>query len=325
MGVEEILGSMNNLVKIENDHESEIKKIISTDNDNKRKREIEELSLKLNHQLKEEELQCLCQRYKNMHIEEMIKKKNEHEENEAKIYNDYLIKTEKNKMKFKKEIGIIKNEENKNFQVHLENMEKIKSEKQNNSDLHKERITEIKEKNKNKSKEIDCYYKDLKDQRDLEALKVNKNFENDKITIEKNSEIAMKNNQNKFEENKQINENNFLLKKEQLKKENDIQMRKLDILEKMLSNPNPIMMNPMMMNPMMMNPMMLNQMMMSQMSMQNQIKTKQTEEQKENSPGPLPVVKDYKNSMNQNPMNFNPMTYSNMFNPMLFSQMMDVK
>ena len=68
--------------KIENEHDAEIKRIISTDNDNRRKREIEELSVKLNHQLKEEELQYLCQRYKNMHIENMLKLKNDHEENQ---------------------------------------------------------------------------------------------------------------------------------------------------------------------------------------------------------------------------------------------------
>ena len=321
----EILDPLNNLIKIENDYDIEIKKIISENNDNNRKREIEELSLKLNHQLKEEELQYLCQRYKNMHIEQMLKIKNEHEENEAKIYNDYKLRTQENEMNFEKEMGILKNEENKNLQVHLENKEKIISERIKNSDLHEETMQKITKTLENESKEIDYYYKDLKDQRDLETLKVNRNFENDKLTIEKNFETIMKNNQCKHEQDKQINEKNYELKKKQIEAENDREMRKLDIIEKCLTNQNPMMMNPMMMNPMMMNPMMMNPMMMNPMNMQNQIQTKQTEEQKDTSPGPLPVVKNDINSMNQNPMNFNPMAFSNMFNPMLFSQMMYVK
>ena len=128
----EILDPLNDLVKIENEHDAEIKRIISTDNDNRRKREIEELSIKLNHQLKEEELQYLCQRYKNMHIENMFQLKNEHEENQSKIFNEYKAKTDENEKNFNKDMRIIQKEENKDQQIHVENMEKIKSKDQEN-------------------------------------------------------------------------------------------------------------------------------------------------------------------------------------------------
>ena len=303
----EILDPFNNLVKIENEHEVEINKIISTDNDNKRKREIEELSVKLNHQLKEEELQYLFQRYKNMHIENMFKLQNEHDENTNKIFTNYAIKSKENEKKFYKDMSILKNEDNQNLRNHIENMEKIKSQNDQNAYLHEERLKKDEKECNNKSKEIDLYYKDLEVQRNLEASKINKQFENDKITIEKNSQIIREKNQNIHEENKQINQKNFELKKKQIEEESNRENRKLDIIEKML---------PMMM----MNPMMMNAMMMNQTNMQNQCQN-----QTETSPGPLPVVKNDNDLMGQNPMNFKPMAFPNMFNPMLFSQMMNVK
>ena len=99
----------------------------------------------------------------------------------------------------------------------------------------------------------------------------------------------------------------------QIEEESKRENRKLDIMEKMLPM---MMMNPMMMQ----NPMMLNAMMMNQTNMQNQCQN-----QTETCPGPLPVVKNDKDSMGQNQMNFKPMAFPNMFNPMLFSQMMNVK
>jgi hypothetical protein len=309
----EILDPMNNLIKIENEHDAEIQKIISTDNDNKRKREIEELSVKLNHQLKEEELQYLCQRYKNMHIETMFHLQNEHDETLSKIYTDYAFKIDENEKKFYKDMSILKSEENQNLRNHIENIEKIKSQNYQNAYLHEERLKKDEKEYNNNSKKIDLYYKDLEVQRNLEASKINKQFENDKITIEKNSEIVREKNKNIHEENKQINDKNFEIKMKQIEEESKRENRKLDIMEKMLPM---MMMNPMMMQ----NPMMLNAMMMNQTNMQNQCQN-----QTETCPGTLPVVKNDKDSMGQNQMNFKPMAFPNMFNPMLFSQMMNVK
>ena len=49
----EVFDSMNNQIKMENEHEAKIKKIISIDNDDKREREIKEIKVKLNLELKE--------------------------------------------------------------------------------------------------------------------------------------------------------------------------------------------------------------------------------------------------------------------------------
>ena len=111
------------------------------------------------------------------------------------------------------------------------------------------------------------------------------------------------------------------IKIREINAKNDLDNRKLDILEKYVSNP--MMMNAMMMqNPMMMNPMMMNPMMMDQTNMKSQSQT-----QTETGPGPLPVVKNDNDSMSQNTMNFKPMIYPNMnmINPMFFSHMMNVK
>ena len=319
----EVLEPLNDLVKIENEHDAEIKRIISTDNDNRRKREIEELSIKLNHQLKEEELQYLCQRYKNMHIENMFQLKNEHEENQSKIFNEYKAKTDENEKNFNKDMRIIQKEENKDQQIHVENMEKIKSKDQENYLYHVRCIDEQQKNYNNKSKEIDYYYKDLKDQRDLESSKIKGQFEKDIITIERNFENEREKNKYIKEKNEKKIEKEYDLKKREINAKNDLEMRKLDILEKYISNP--MMMNAMMMqNPMMMNQMMMmmNPMMIGQTNMKSQCQT-----QTETGPGPLPVVKNDNDSVSQNPMNFKPMAYPNMnmINPMIFSQMMNVK
>ena len=303
----EILDPLNNLVKIENEHEAEINRIISTDNDNKRKREIEELSIKLNHQLKEEELQYLCQRYKNMHIENMFKLKNEHEENQSKIFNEYKAKADENDKKFNKDMRIIQKEENNYERIHVENIEKIKSKNKENYLYHVRTMDEQQKNYNNKSKEIDYYYKDLKDQRDLESSKIKGQFENDKITIEKNFENEREKNQYINKENEKKIEKEYDIKLREIIAKNDLENRKLDILEKCVYNP-------MMMSAMMMQNPMMNQMMMMPT-------------QTEAGPGPLPVVKNDNDSMSQNPMNFKRMIYPNMnmINPMFFSQLMNAK
>ena len=96
MGIEEILNSGINLLKVENEHQREIKKIISAENDKIREREIQKLSAELNYQLKEEELKCLSQRYKNLHEEQMLQKQNEHNENILKINSEYNTRNKKN-------------------------------------------------------------------------------------------------------------------------------------------------------------------------------------------------------------------------------------
>ena len=101
--MDEILNSVNNQIKIENEHEAEIKKIISIDNDIKRKRIIKELIVKLNLQLLKEKLQNLHQIYKNMHTEQMLKLQKELEEKLNKIFNDYKYKSKVNEKNFYKD------------------------------------------------------------------------------------------------------------------------------------------------------------------------------------------------------------------------------
>ena len=109
----EVFDSMNNHIKMENEHEAKIKKIISIDNDDKREREIKEIKVKLNLELKEEELRNLIQRYQNWHIEQMLKLKNEHEEKLNKIFSVYKCKSKENKKKFYKDMSILQNKKNK--------------------------------------------------------------------------------------------------------------------------------------------------------------------------------------------------------------------
>ena len=89
MGVE-AFSSATDLLKIENEHELEFKRIIANTNDKMREKEIQELNSKLNYQSKIEELKCLFQRYKDMHEEQMLKIQYQHDENKIKLYNDYL-------------------------------------------------------------------------------------------------------------------------------------------------------------------------------------------------------------------------------------------
>ena len=109
----EILNSKNNLIKIENEYEAEIKKIISIDNNIKRKRIIEELIVKLNLQLLKEKLQNLHQIYKNMHTDQMLKLQKEHEEKLNKIFNNYKYKSKENEKNFYKDMRILQNKKNK--------------------------------------------------------------------------------------------------------------------------------------------------------------------------------------------------------------------
>ena len=109
----EILNSKNNLIKIENENEEEIKKIISIDNDIKRKRIIEELIVKLNLQLLKEKLQNLHQIYKNMHTDQMLKLQKEHEEKLNEFFNDYKYKNKENEKNFYKDRRILQNKKNK--------------------------------------------------------------------------------------------------------------------------------------------------------------------------------------------------------------------
>ena len=82
------MGNNNELVEIENNHEEELKRIIAMEKDNDRKRQIEELSVRLNHQLKEKELENLAKRYRDMHEENMKKINNQHEEEKKRINNN---------------------------------------------------------------------------------------------------------------------------------------------------------------------------------------------------------------------------------------------
>ena len=81
----------NELTEIEYKHEEEIKRIVAMEDDNRRKREIEEMSARLNYQLKDKELDNLAKRYADMHEENMKKINNQHVENIKKLNDDFTL------------------------------------------------------------------------------------------------------------------------------------------------------------------------------------------------------------------------------------------
>ena len=285
MGIEEILGSATNLIKIENEHEQEIQRIISTTNDKKREREIQELSAKLNHQLKEEELKLLCQRYKNMHEEQMLKNQYQHDENKFKLYNDFELNSQKNYLDYKKKEIEIEKESCKNIMDHEENIKKIDQKGLNDFYSYNNNLDKNEKFFKLEEDKIITNYKILKQEKDNDRLKIEKNAETAKNSMAYDYKKETENAQRIFEQNKDINEQNFKIKMEQLDINRQTELKKLDILEKLLTNPN------------MQNPLMLQMMM-------NQITPKAQVEQENISPGPLPG----KNTMNFNQLTFTKMT-----------------
>lgn len=285
MGIEEILGSATNLIKIENEHEQEIQRIISTTNDKKREREIQELSAKLNHQLKEEELKLLCQRYKNMHEEQMLKNQYQHDENKFKLYNDFELNSQKNYLDYKKQEIEIEKESCKNIMDHEENTKKIDKEALNDFYSYNNNLDKNEKFFKLEEDKIIANYKILKKEKDNDRLKIEKNAETAKNSMAYDYKKETENAKRIFEQNKDINEKNFRIKMERLDIDRQTELKKLDILEKLLTNPN------------MQNPLMLQMMM-------NQITPKAQVEQDNISPGPLPG----KNTMNFNQLTFTKMT-----------------
>lgn len=285
MGIEEILGSATNLLKIENEHEQEIQRIISTTNDKIREREIQELSVKLNHQLKEEDLKLLCQRYKNMHEEQMLKNQFQHDENKIKLYNDYDLNLQKNYLDYKREEINIEEKRYKNIMDHEENNKKIDNEARKDFYSYNERLNETNKKFKVEEDKIFANYNILKQEKDNDRLNIDKKFESEKISMDYDYKKETEKAQRIFEQNKDINEKNFKIKMEQLNTDRQTELKKLDILEKLLTNPN------------MQNPLMIQMMM-------NQITPKAQVDQDNISPGPLPG----KNTMNFNQLTFTKMT-----------------
>jgi len=285
MGIEEILGSATNLIKIENEHEQEIQRIISTTNDKKREREIQELSAKLNHQLKEEELKLLCQRYKNMHEEQMLKNQYQHDENKFKLYNDFELNSQKNYLDYKKTEIEIEKESCKNIMDHEENIKKIDQKGLNDFYSYNNNLDKNEKFFKLEEDKIIANYNILKKEKDNDRLKIEKNAETVKNSLVYDYKKETENAQRIFEQNKDINEKNFRIKMERLDIERQSELKKLDIIEKLLTNPN------------MQNPLMLQMMM-------NQITPKAQVEQDNISPGPLPG----KNTMNFNQLTFTKMT-----------------
>ena len=285
MGIEEILGSATNLIKIENEHEQEIQRIISTTNDKKREREIQELSAKLNHQLKEEELKLLCQRYKNMHEEQMLKNQYQHDENKFKLYNDFELNSQKNYLDYKKTEIEIEKESCKNIMDHEENIKKIAQKGLNDFYSYNNNLDKNEKFFKLEEDKIIANYNILKKEKDNDRLKIEKNAETVKNSLVYDYKKETENAQRIFEQNKDINEKNFRIKMERLDIDRQSELKKLDIIEKLLTNPN------------MQNPLMLQMMM-------NQITPKAQVEQDNISPGPLPG----KNTMNFNQLTFTKMT-----------------
>lgn len=285
MGIEEILGSATNLIKIENEHEQEIQRIISTTNDKKREREIQELSAKLNHQLKEEELKLLCQRYKNMHEEQMLKNQYQHDENKFKLYNDFELNSQKNYLDYKKTEIEIEKESCKNIMDHEENIKKIDQKGLNDFYSYNNNLDKNEKFFKLEEDKIIANYNILKKEKDNDRLKIEKNAETVKNSLVYDYKKETENAQRIFEQNKDINEKNFRIKMERLDIDRQSELKKLDIIEKLLTNPN------------MQNPLMLQMMM-------NQITPKAQVEQDNISPGPLPG----KNTMNFNQLTFTKMT-----------------
>ena len=284
MGIQEILNCGTNLYKIEKEHDREIRKIISTNNDKIREREIQELSAKLNYQLTKEELKCLYQRYKNMHEEIMLKEQNRHEENKIKLYNDYDKDIRLIESNSKVQEAKINQESLKNSMIHDENIAKIKKESQNDFYLFKAQIDQNSKNFKLEKDKTEKNYKILQQDKENEKIDILKKHENEKLSMLCDYQKETENAQNLLEYNKRKDEFNFNIKKEELSIMRETKLKELDILEKLLTNPN-------MQNPMMM------QMLMSQITPKSQV------DQGNISPGPLP---------NKNMMDFNQLTFTKM-------------
>ena len=83
------MGNENELAEIEKKHVVELKGTIAMEDDNRRKREIEEMSVKYNYQLKDKELDNLAKRYANMHEENM---KKIHTEDMKQLNDNFTLK-----------------------------------------------------------------------------------------------------------------------------------------------------------------------------------------------------------------------------------------
>lgn len=284
MGIQEIFDSGINLIKIENENQREIQKIISSDNDKIREREIQELSTKLNHQLKEDELKVLCQRYKNMHEQIVLSEQNRHDETIIKLSNDYNRDIRLNELYFKTQEAKINQENLKNIMEHEENTEKIHKEAQNDYYLFKNNMDKNSKNFEIEKDKLEKNYNILKQGKENEKIDILKKYENEKLSMEYDYKKSTENTDKMLEFNKNANEKNFNIEMEKLSIARATELKKLDILEKILTNPN------------MQNPMMV-QMLMGQFTQKSQV------DQGNISPGPLP---------NKNIMDFNQLTVTKM-------------
>lgn len=284
MGIQEILDSGINLIKIENENQREIQKIISSDNDKIREREIQELSTKLNHQLKEDELKLLCQRYKNMHEQIVLSEQNRHDETKIKLFNDYDRDIRLNELNFKTQEAKINQENLKNIMEHDENTEKIHKEAQKDYYLFKNNMDKNSKNFEIEKDKLEKNYNILKQGKENEKIDILKKYENEKLSMEYDYKKSTENTDKMLEFNKNVNEKNYNIEMEKLSIARATELKKLDIFEKILTNPN------------MQNPMMV-QMLMGQFTQKSQV------DQGNISPGPLP---------NKNIMDFNQLTVTKM-------------
>ena len=135
------MGNETELKEIENHHKEEINRIITIKNDNEKKRDIEEMSVKCNYKLKKEELEIIAEKIRQTHLENMIKIKSQHVEN-LKKNNDFIIKNKEPDNNHIIQLEKVSNENTKINNKHIEEINKIVSELKLRSEQHEEKILE---------------------------------------------------------------------------------------------------------------------------------------------------------------------------------------
>ena len=184
------MGNDNELTEIENKHDEELKRIIAMEDDNRRKREIEEMSVKYNYQLKDKELNNLAKRYADMHVENMKKIDNQHTENMKQLNDNFTLKNKELDYNQTQALEKINNEKIAIGNKHIEEMKRIDTDNQQKDNQHKEKMQESEQQfkitmeqmkgdneNKAKEREIEKINAEGNVKKELEIIQANNNKE----------------------------------------------------------------------------------------------------------------------------------------------------
>lgn len=311
------MGNDNELTEIENKHDEELKRIIAMEDDNRRKREIEEMSVKYNYQLKDKELNNLVKRYADMHVENMKKIDNQHTENMKQLNDNFTLKNKELDYNQTQALEKINNEKIAIGNKHIEEMKRIDTDNQQKDNQHKEKMQESEQQFKITMEQMKGDNENKAKEREIEKINAEGNVKKEFEIIQANNNKELNMMEKEYKSKDKMMDQNHEEKMLAMKQNHELEKIKLQLMMTQMMNPN-MMNNPMMMGaPMQFNP---------------------KSEQAETAAGPLPegnkpLNKNLSNSMSQsqsqsqmncNPTFGNPMASSAMFNPMMF-QMMNMR